>query len=179
MDDGSRVRGETKITASKKRIVESRKKSFVFREGDQTIANVAGRKDVEFLAQTAAGAAIVGDGDHGSQIADGISFRLEIQASRRSDKLLQATEESGETGAASDGYNSEFSLFVVHDIPRHAAGLTFLGTRILCMRHGGGEGAGGGIQFIDVRIKKFSEAGIIGHLGKIGVVAGLEAIGNV
>ena len=49
---------------------------FVFAEGDDAVADVAGRKHVEFLAQAAAGAAVVADRDHGAQIANDWGIRL-------------------------------------------------------------------------------------------------------
>ena len=44
--------------------------SFIFAEGDNAVADVAGRQHVEFFAQAAAGAAIVADRDDGAKIAD-------------------------------------------------------------------------------------------------------------
>ncbi len=47
---------------------------FIFAEGDDAVADVAGRKHVEFFAQASAGAAVVADGDDGAEIAnDGAS----------------------------------------------------------------------------------------------------------
>ena len=46
------------------------KQCFILGQGDNAIADVAGREHVELFAQAAAGAAIVGDGDHGAQVAD-------------------------------------------------------------------------------------------------------------
>src|SRR5437868_3571184 len=47
-----------------------RKKSLIFRERHQAVADVTRGKDVEFFAKTPTGAAIVGDGDYRSQVAD-------------------------------------------------------------------------------------------------------------
>src|SRR5260370_36295858 len=47
-----------------------REQSLVLAEGDDTVAYVAGRKHVEFLAQASAGCAVVADGDHGAEVAN-------------------------------------------------------------------------------------------------------------
>src|ERR1019366_7972649 len=43
---------------------------FVLRERDHAVADVAGGKHFEILAETAGGASVVGDGDDGSEIVD-------------------------------------------------------------------------------------------------------------
>src|ERR1700678_678991 len=49
---------------------ELREQSFIFAEGDDAIANVAGRKHVEFFAQASAGTAVIADGDYGTEVAN-------------------------------------------------------------------------------------------------------------
>ena len=43
---------------------------FFFAEGDHAVAQVAGRKHVEVLAEAAGGAAVIGDGDDGGEVGD-------------------------------------------------------------------------------------------------------------
>ena len=42
--------------------------SLILAEGDDTVADIARRKHVEFLAQAAAGASVVTDRNHGAEI---------------------------------------------------------------------------------------------------------------
>ena len=49
---------------------ELREQVLVFGERDHAVADVAGRKHVEVFAQAAGGAAVVGDGDDGGELAD-------------------------------------------------------------------------------------------------------------
>jgi len=46
-------------------------KSFIFRKGDHTVADVAGRKDAILAAQAAGAAAVIGDGDDRGEIGNG------------------------------------------------------------------------------------------------------------
>jgi hypothetical protein len=48
---------------------QAREQRFIFREGGDAVANVAGRQNIELLAQAPAGAAIVGDGHHRAKLA--------------------------------------------------------------------------------------------------------------
>ena len=43
---------------------------LVFREGDETVADVSGRKDFQVFADPARGASVVGDGDDGGEVAN-------------------------------------------------------------------------------------------------------------
>ena len=43
---------------------------LVLGEGDHAVADVAGREHLEVFAETAGGAAVVGDGDDGGEVAD-------------------------------------------------------------------------------------------------------------
>ena len=51
---------------------EAAEQGFVLRERDHAVANVAGRKDAIFAAQAAGAAAVVGDGDDGGEVRDGM-----------------------------------------------------------------------------------------------------------
>ena len=52
---------------------------LVLRQRDHAVADVAGGKDVELVAKSPGGTAIVGDGDHGGELAD----RMLPRVSRR------------------------------------------------------------------------------------------------
>ena len=43
---------------------------LILGEGDHAVAHIAGREHLEVFAQTAGGAAVVGDGDDGGEVAD-------------------------------------------------------------------------------------------------------------
>jgi hypothetical protein len=43
---------------------------FIFREGDDAVADISGRKHVELFAETSTGAAVVADCNHGAQFAN-------------------------------------------------------------------------------------------------------------
>jgi hypothetical protein len=75
---------------------------FVLGESDDAIADVAGRQHVEFFAQASAGAAVIADGHDRAQFTD---FRLVRfgRSPRAADIALESFEESGQTGAATDG----------------------------------------------------------------------------
>jgi hypothetical protein len=86
---------------------------FIFTEGDDAIADVAGGKHVEFLAKAAAGAAIVADGDYGTKIGDYGSARMAgEQFGRRESETLEAFEESGKAGAAADGHDAKAAVVI-------------------------------------------------------------------
>ena len=57
---------------------EAAEQSFVLRERDHAVANVAGRQDAVFAAQAAGTAAVVGDGDDGGEArrSDGSRWRF-------------------------------------------------------------------------------------------------------
>jgi len=84
--------------ASKAITEETRQESRVFRERDHAVADVAGRKHLQFITQTPGTAAIVGNGDDRGETFD-------------PDRLVGFTDESFETGekcrqsrAPADGY---------------------------------------------------------------------------
>jgi hypothetical protein len=102
---------------------EAGEEVLVFGEGDHAVADVAGGQHLEVFAETAGGAAVIGDGDYGGEIADragdgGARSRfsavrsrgLDTEAAatvRAGDVTLEAAEECGEAGAAADGYDAE------------------------------------------------------------------------
>src|SRR5438270_12362259 len=49
---------------------QSREKCLVLRQGDNTVANVAGRKHVELFTQAAAGTAVIADRNHRRHFAN-------------------------------------------------------------------------------------------------------------
>jgi hypothetical protein len=49
---------------------KAREEVFVFRERDHAVADVARREHVQVFAEAAGGAAVVGDGDDGGELAD-------------------------------------------------------------------------------------------------------------
>jgi hypothetical protein len=86
---------------------------FIFAKGDDAVADVAGRKHVELFAQTAAGSAIVADGDHGTKIGDyGRARMAGEQFGRRESETLEAFEESGKAGAAADGHDAKAAVVI-------------------------------------------------------------------
>ncbi len=90
---------------------ELREQSFILAESDDAVADIAGRKHVEFLAQASAGAAIVADGDYGAEIADDRRIGPCRSHFRRSEsKALESLEQSGEPGTATDGDHAEATL---------------------------------------------------------------------
>ena len=56
---------------------------FVLRKRDHAIADIAGRENAVFAAQAAGTAAVVGDGDDGGEIGDGMARRVALLAVRR------------------------------------------------------------------------------------------------
>ena len=54
------------------------KEFFFFGESDDAVTNVARGKDVEFLTETAAGTAVIADGDDCGEAADGSGGRKRL-----------------------------------------------------------------------------------------------------
>src|ERR1700690_906883 len=85
--------------------------SLILAEGDDTVADVAGRKHVEFFAQTAAGTAVVTDGNHGAKIPDdGRTGLSHGHFCRGESEAFESFEQSGEAGPAADGDYAEATL---------------------------------------------------------------------
>jgi len=96
------------VALGKTVLEELGEQGFVFREGDEAVAEVAGGKDVEVFAEAAGGATVVGDGDDGGEFADEAGEGLAVGggcggAYGSGDEALEAAEERGEAGAAADG----------------------------------------------------------------------------
>ncbi len=84
---------------------EAREQVLVLRERDHAVADVAGGQHVQVFAQAAGGTAVVGDGDDGGEVADeagqGVGDRQ--RAGRGGGVALEAAQQRGEAGAATDG----------------------------------------------------------------------------
>ena len=86
---------------------EAGDEALVFGERHHAVAEVAGGQHIEIPAEPAAGAAIVGDGDHRGEIGDqGLGGRLGKQAGVR-DTQLEATQEGGEAGSPANGDDAQ------------------------------------------------------------------------
>ncbi len=94
---------------------EAGEEGFVLGEGDEAVADVAGGKHLEVFAETTRGAAVVGDGDDGGEVADegGEVLRGGVAeaASARGggDEGLEAAQERREAGSAADGDDSKLA----------------------------------------------------------------------
>ena len=89
---------------------------FVFGERDEAVAQVAGGKHVEVFAEAAGGAAVVGDGDDGGELADEAREVFAVAgngcvAEGACDEALEAAQQGGEAGAAADGDNAKLFGF--------------------------------------------------------------------
>ena len=89
---------------------------LVFGEGDHAVADVAGGKHLEVFAEAAGGAAVVGDGDDGGEVADeagsvvrrrGVAERRRASLAGCGDVALEAAQQGGEAGAAADGDDAQ------------------------------------------------------------------------
>jgi len=81
-------------------------KGFVFRKRHHAIANVSRRKDAVFATQAAGAAAVIGDRDDGGKIGDG-AFSAGEFVGAANDQFLEAAEERGQAGAASESDDAE------------------------------------------------------------------------
>ena len=90
---------------------EVAEKGFVLGKSDHAVANIAGGKDAVLAAQATGAAAVVGDGNDGSQVTDGVKpFGIFTTAA---DKFFQTAEEGGKPGAAAKSYNIESAGSVI------------------------------------------------------------------
>jgi hypothetical protein len=79
---------------------------FVFGEGDQAVADVAGREHAIFAAEATGAATVIGNGDNGGQIDDrALGGGLLIAAAN--DVLLEAAEKRGKSGAAAESDDTQ------------------------------------------------------------------------
>jgi hypothetical protein len=103
------------VTVGEAVLEEAGEESFVLGESDEAVADVAGGKHVEVFAEAAGGAAVVGDGDNGGELADEGGEILEGGiderggASRRGDEGFQPAKERGEAGSTTDGDDSKLA----------------------------------------------------------------------
>ena len=67
-------------------------KGFIFRKGDHTIADVAGRKDAILAAQTAGAATVIGHGNDRGEVGNG-TMGGGVLISAAYDVFLEAAEE--------------------------------------------------------------------------------------
>src|SRR4029077_3693537 len=83
------------------------KQSLVFREGDDAVAHVAGRKHVKFFAEASAGSAVVADGDDSAEFGDLRGARPFCGAAGANHVALKAFQQGREASAAADGDDIE------------------------------------------------------------------------
>jgi hypothetical protein len=94
---------------------ETREEVLVFGEGDETGADIAGRREVKVFAEAAGGAAVVGDGDDGGELADeagglgAAGFDGGRGAGGCCDEAFEAAKEGGEACTAADGDDAELT----------------------------------------------------------------------
>ena len=85
--------------------------SLILAEGDDAIANVAGREHVEFFAQASAGASVIANRDYGAEIANhGRAWgrRRQLRGSER--EAFESLEKSGEARTAADSHDAKTTL---------------------------------------------------------------------
>ena len=86
---------------------ELREQGLVFAEGDNAVADVARGEHVQFLAQAPAGAAIVTDRHHRTEIANHGRFSGRRHLRRRQHVALESLEQCGKTGAPANSNHAE------------------------------------------------------------------------
>ncbi len=100
---------------------------LVFGERDHAVAHVSGGEHVEFFAEAAGGAAVVGDGDDGSEVADEAGKKGWLRAGSwsgarlgggaggvwRGDVALEAAQQRGQACAAADGDDAQGGFAVL------------------------------------------------------------------
>jgi len=85
---------------------EASEKGFIFGKSDHAVANVAGRENAILATQAAGTAAVIGYGDDGGEIGDGVPG-AGVLVGAADDEFLEAAEEGGEAGASAEGYYAE------------------------------------------------------------------------
>ena len=97
------------ITLREAVLEELGEEMLILGESDEAVADVAGREHVEIFAKTSGGAAVIGDGDDGGEVADEAREGLAVfaggdeSAEGWGDEALKAAQERGEAGSAADG----------------------------------------------------------------------------
>ena len=84
---------------------QAAEQGFVLAESDHAVADVAGRQDAIFAAQSAGTAAVVGDGDDRSEAGDRM-FAFEFVATA-GDEIFEAAQKRGKAGAAAESDDVE------------------------------------------------------------------------
>jgi len=80
---------------------QASEQSFVFRESDHAVANVARRQHSVFAAKPAGAAAIVGDSDNRGEVRDG-AFTGSVAVRAADDMLFQTAEQRGKACSAAE-----------------------------------------------------------------------------
>src|SRR5580698_8579288 len=99
-------------TGAKSMAEEAGDEVLIFREGNHAVAQVAGRKHVEVFPQPATRAAVVGDSNDRSEMAEKAWVPVTIRLSNagRRDVALESAEQGGEACAAAHSDDSQVSL---------------------------------------------------------------------
>src|SRR5947207_2994563 len=87
--------------------------SLVFRQRNNAVAYIAGRKHIELFAEASAGAAIVSYGDHGAKFGDAtrqIGSSRKMRICRAHHVFLESLKKGGKTCASANCHNSQFAL---------------------------------------------------------------------
>src|SRR5450631_1635517 len=90
---------------------EPRQQSFFLRQGNNAVANVSRRRNVQLLAQTPAGAAVVAYRHNGREIGDEREQPVKRLFARQDYVLLQAVEQRRESRSPTHGYNLQGAHF--------------------------------------------------------------------
>src|ERR1700760_2848419 len=151
---------------------EPSQQRFVFGKRHHAIANIAGRKNSIFAAQTARAAAVIGHGDDGGKVGDG-TLRSRAGVASANYVFLQPAEQRRKTSAAAERDDTESA--------REFARLRcFLHERTWRRRanverakQAGKRSADSAILF---RIEQFGEAWVFLKEGEVLIVTGVEAI---
>src|SRR5437868_2924142 len=154
---------------------ELREQIGVFGESDDAIANVAGRKHVQFFAKPAAGAAIVADGDNRTEFADaGATGYWAKRLPGGWDKVFETLEQGGETGTTTDGHHAQWSGRSTIIPGRGAWPLLGIHQPFLVGLFFGYDGLGHGVG-ARIGVEQFREARILRQVLEIGVISRLKA----
>ena len=146
---------------------------FIFGESDHAVAEVARGQHVEVAAETSAGAAIVGDGDDRGEIGNERSGgELGTQGGAVRDAELEAAQQGGKacSTAKSDDAQAR-GRDGVRGLRGHRIEKALTRTSL--------NPNGGRYRSAHFGVEQFGEAGIVGHIDKIGVAAGLDAVGRI
>ena len=85
---------------------QAAEEGFIFRKSHHAVADVAGRENAVLAAQAAGTAAVIGDGDDGGEVGDGV-FGAGVLVDAANDEFLEAAKERGKAGAASKSHDAE------------------------------------------------------------------------